>query len=181
MVENSYVTHMRAFPPTRSTAFLLALAALLLGFTLAAPAAEAARCFGERAKVLNQAKTYNLDRYDAVFINAPARINAPGDNKICSAKHGARITLGKANSNKLALGSGDDTVIVAAKSSLAHINAGGGNNTVILNAKASKQVVITGSGNDRVVVNKPAKTANRSITTGLGNDSVIIKAKGNTT
>lgn len=167
-----------------------------------ARAAAAARCLGKPARSLRRPGTHRIGRREAVIVNAPVRIIAKGDNRICTGRgdHPANITLGKGGRNLLKLGAGDDTIRVQGPTRLTRIDAGDGDNRIFINSKARKHVIKAGSGNDRVVarakatsysistgagndtvrVQPKAKAASRSIATGLGDDTVVIRAKGNT-
>lgn len=168
----------------RSLAGLALLALMAVGLlALPGEAPAAKRCFGKPAKSLNRPGTYRLAGSKAVIINAPVRIVARGEVRICTGKggHPAKITLTKASRNLLKLGSGNDVVRVTGPSRLTQIDAGDGNNRIILAGKATKQVVTTGDGNDSIQVKPSAKASSRTLSTGLGKDRVVIQAKGNTT
>ena len=158
------------------------LIALLTLAVAANPAAAAKRCFGKSAKSISKPGTHRLGWNQAVILDAPVKIIAKGDARICSGRggHPANITLGKGNRNLVKLGSGDDVVRVAGPTRLTRIDAGHGNNRVIVANKAMKHVVRTGNGNDTIQIRKRAKASKRVISTGLGNDRVVVRAKGNT-
>lgn len=167
-----------------------------------ARASTAARCFGKPARSLNRPGTHRIGRREAVIVDAPVRIIAKGDNRICTGRkgHGAAITLGKGTRNLLKLGAGDDTVRVQGPTRLSRIDAGDGDNRIFINSKARSHSIRTGSGNDRIVarakatsysiqagagndsirIQPAAKAVKRKIATGLGDDTVVIRAKGNT-
>lgn len=168
----------------------------------AARSAAAGRCFGRPAQPLNRPGTHRIGRNRAVIVNAPVRIIAKGDNRICTGPrdHPADITLGKGTRNLLKLGAGDDTVRVQGPTGVTRIDAGDGDNRIFVNSKARSHIIRTGSGDDRIIargkamsysiksgagndtirIQPGAKAVSRKIETGLGDDTVIIRANGHT-
>lgn len=168
-----------------------------------ASVSAAGRCFGKRAQSLNRRGKHRLKYGQAVIVNAPVKIIAKGNNRICTGRAGrpANIRLGKGTRNLLKLGKGNDVVRVTGPTRLTRIDAGDGNNRIFINSKAQRFRITTGGGHDRVVaaakansysittgggndfvtIKPSAKAISRSISTGLGDDTVVIRAKGNTT
>ena len=154
---------------------------------------------GKHAKAISKNGRVNVNRYDNVVLTGKhVRVNAEGDNRICSTKGDVWLTFGKGKANMASLGSGDDTVVISHKATRNIINLGDGNNSIKFKNKAVIHKVTAGSGNDRILyaykttdadidagggnntVTLASKATRQSITTGNGNDDITIKGPAKT-
>lgn len=113
---------------------VLAVGAALL---VAASPADAATCFGERARVAKPTGKINLKHGQAVVLANRSRIkvNAAGANLICAKGGAVDLRLGGGGSSKVRLGPGDDRVLLVGKI-----------------RKKERRAIWTGLGNDEVNV-----------------------------
>lgn len=138
--------------------------------------AEAGKCMGKPARTIARSGSVKVDRYQSVILTGKrVKVQAEGDNRVCSTKGNIWLTFGKGRKNMASLGSGNDTVVISHRASSNVIGLGGGNDRIKIKNKAVTHKVAGGSGNDSILL--AYKTSNALIDAGGGNDKVTLAAK----